>query len=136
MHSMEVAFDVRPGADVIAVKATPAWITGMAYAVTGALSHRCTSIIAPCLDAAGLTRPAEAAATLLRQTRTSARLPPPPLPVDVSGLHRLCPRGTGILIASSSFLKGIVRGPADAEYMGTQRLRDTLRVAVRLPRTT
>ena len=78
MHSMDVAFDVRPGADVITVKATPAWITGMAYAVTGALSHRCTSIIAPCLDAAGLTRPAEAAATLLRQTRTSARLPLPP----------------------------------------------------------
>ena len=42
----------------------------------------------------------------------------------------------GILIASSSFLKGIVRGPAEAEYMGTQRLRDTLRVAVRLPQTT
>ena len=45
MHSMDVAFDVRPGADVITVKATPAWITGMAYAVTGALSHRCTCLL-------------------------------------------------------------------------------------------
>ena len=97
MHSMEVAFDVRPGADVIAVKATPAWITGMAYAVTGALSHRCTSIIAPCLDAAGLTRPAEAAATLLRQTRTSARLPLPP-----SSTWRVSTASVHVAQASSS----------------------------------
>ena len=43
-HTMQVAFDVRPG-DTIYVVADPGWITGQSYLISASLTTRVTSVI-------------------------------------------------------------------------------------------
>ena len=45
-RTMRLAFDVRP-ADVVLVDASPSWITGQSYGVTGPLLCRATSVFVP-----------------------------------------------------------------------------------------
>ena len=98
-HTMEVVFDARPGEDVMYTEAEPSWITGQTYGISGPLCARVASLVVHGL----------------RDDAIADRLPQ-----NFSNLVKQL--GVTLHVSGASFLKRLLRDPAQAAWLRRQNL--------------
>jgi len=101
-NTMTTVLDATPGQDVIFTNATPSWVTGQTYAITGPLCQRVTSVLCSGMPE---TTMAQCLAAVVLQLKVT------------------------IFVASASFLKRALRTTWQAAWLQRQRLGDQLRIA-------